>query len=65
MAMSHASTVKEGLKRLAEELPEDATWDDALYEVYVIRKIERGLADLEAGRTYSLEEVKRELGLIT
>ncbi len=55
--------MKEGLRRLADELPDDATWDVAMYEVYVLRKIERGLADMEAGRTYSMEEIKREFGL--
>lgn len=58
-----AAAVKDNLHRLADQLPDDATWDDVMYEVYVMRKIERGLADAEAGRTYSLEAVKRELGL--
>jgi predicted transcriptional regulator len=32
-----------------------------MYELYVKQKIEEGLADIEAGRTVSHEEVKAEL----
>ncbi len=64
MAATDTPAVREGLRRLADELPEGATWEDAIYEVYVMLKIERGLQDIEAGRTYSMEEIKREFGLV-
>jgi len=41
------------------ELPDDATWDDLMYRVYVRQKIEDGLSDVEAGRVVSREEVER------
>ncbi|MCI0354631.1 MAG: hypothetical protein L0099_06275 [Acidobacteria bacterium] len=53
-------TIKEQVHQLAEKLPETATWDDVLYEVYVRQKIARGLADLDAGRVISDEEIRRE-----
>ena len=41
--------VKNEAKRLVEELPEDATWDDLMYKIYVRQAIEAGLrADLVA-----------------
>lgn len=55
------SSVKEAARAIVEQLPEQATWDDLMYELYVKQKIEQGLADVEAGRTYSHEEVKAEL----
>jgi len=53
-------TIKEQVHQLAEKLPETATWDDVLYEVYLRQKIARGLADMEAGRVISDEEIRRE-----
>ncbi len=53
-------TIKEQVQQLAEKLPETATWDDVLYEVYIRQKIARGLADMEAGRVVSDEEIRRE-----
>lgn len=64
MVSPASPSLREEVHRLAEELPEGATWDDVMYQVYVRRKIERGLDDMEAGRTISLEEIKREFGLV-
>ncbi|MGI9331632.1 MAG: hypothetical protein ACR2RL_00575 [Gammaproteobacteria bacterium] len=55
------SSVKDAARAIVEQLPEQATWDDLMYELYVKQKIEQGLADVEAGRTHSHEEVKAEL----
>jgi predicted transcriptional regulator len=53
-------TVKEQIQHLAQQLPESATWDDVLYEVYVRQKVARGLAQVDQGRTVSQEQVERE-----
>jgi predicted transcriptional regulator len=58
-------TIREEAHRLVDQLPEDATWDDLLYQIYVRQSIEAGLADCEAGRLVPVEEVKRRLGLPT
>jgi len=55
------STAKEAARALIEHLPEQATWDEIMYELYVKQKIEAGLADVRAGRTVPHEEVKAEL----
>ncbi len=60
--MAEAS-VKEEAKRLIDELPEDATWDDAMYKLYVRQSIEKGLEDSRAGRTVDVKEVRRVFGL--
>lgn len=54
-------SAKEAARQIIEHLPDQATWDDIMYELYVKQKIEEGLADIEAGRTVSHEEVKAEL----
>ena len=51
---------KEEAKELIERLPDTATWDDIIYEMYVKTKIARGLQDLEDGRVIDHEEVKKQ-----
>lgn len=53
-------TVKEQLHQLAEKLPDGATWDDVFYEVYTRRQVELGMQDVDAGRTVSDEDARRE-----
>jgi len=56
-------TVKAKARELIDQLPENATWDDVAHEIAVRRSIERGLADLEAGRTYTSEALLESFGL--
>ena len=53
------NTPKEATAEILKELPDDATYDDIMYRLYVRRKIERGLKDLEEGRVVSQEEAER------
>jgi len=55
------SSAKEAARQLIDHLPDQASWDDIMYELYVKQKIEEGLADIEAGRTVPHEQVKAEL----
>jgi predicted transcriptional regulator len=57
------SGIKDEAKRLIESMPDDATWDDLMHEVYVRQAIEQGLADSEAGRTVAVAEVRAKYGL--
>ena len=50
---------KEEAKKLIEQIPDDATWDDIMYEFYVRKKIEASLEAAEAGKVAAHEEVKR------
>jgi predicted transcriptional regulator len=54
------SIVKEEARKVIENLPEDATWDDLMYELYVRQKIEAGLRAAEEGRVISHEQVKQK-----
>jgi predicted transcriptional regulator len=49
--------------RLIERMPQNATWDDLMHEIYVREVIERGLADSNAGRTKTVREVRAKYGL--
>jgi hypothetical protein len=55
--------VKEAARQLVENLPEDVTWDDLMYQIYVRQNIEAGLADSEANRVVEVEEVRKRFGL--
>lgn len=55
-------SIKEEARRLVDQLPENSTWDDLMHEIYVRQAIERGLADSEAGRTTSVEDVREKFG---
>lgn len=55
--------VKEQAKRLVEDLPEDASWDDLMYRIYVRQAIEAGLQDSQAGRTLDVKDVRARFGL--
>ena len=49
--------------QLIDQLPEGSTWNDVIYEMVVRREIESGLEDSDAGRTTSVEDVRKEFGL--
>ena len=58
-----AANLKEEARRLIERLPEDATWDDLMHEIYVRQAIEAGLEDSRAGRVSNIEDARARLGL--
>lgn len=61
--VTKADSIKTRVRELIEQLPDNATWDDVAYEIAVRRSIERGLADLDDGRTYTSEALLESLGL--
>lgn len=54
-------TVKEAAREIIDQLPDEASWDDLLYELYVKQKIELGLKAAKEGRTVPHEEAIRRL----
>ena len=57
------TSVKEEARKLVENLPENSTWDDLMHEIHVRQAIEAGLADSEAGRLTSVEQVRKDFRL--
>ncbi len=49
--MADAPDIRPDAKRLVDQLPATASWDDLAYEIYVRQSIEQGVADADAGRT--------------
>ena len=54
-------TAEETDRALLEQLPDDVSVDDIAYHLYVVQGVERGLADIEAGRTLPHAQVVAEL----
>jgi predicted transcriptional regulator len=52
---------REDMMRVVEDLPEDASIDEAVERLYLLEKIERGIAQADAGHTVSHEEARRRL----
>ena len=44
---------------LISRLPEEVTWEDIMYRLYVKRKIDEGIKAAEEGRVVSHDEVKQ------
>jgi predicted transcriptional regulator len=55
------STAKQEVRLLLDQIPDDATFEDIQYHIYVREKIERGLKDVEEGRVVSEEEMERRM----
>lgn len=51
--MQHA---KDDIRKILDQLPDDATLDDIQYHIYVRQKIDRGLDDVANGRLLTEEE---------
>jgi len=54
-------TAKEEVRRMLEQIPDDATFEDIQYHIYVREKIERGLKDIQEGHLLSQEEIEQRM----
>ena len=59
--MSEPGNAKAHAREIIERLPESASWDDVMYELYVRESIDTGLADVAAGRTIPHDQVRTRL----
>jgi len=55
------SIIKEEAKKLIDKLPDQANWDDIMYEFYVKKKLSIALKAAEEGHVIPHEEVKKRL----
>ena len=62
----HESThIKQEALKLIESLPDDSTWEDLTRLMLERQMIEEGIADLEAGRVWTSDEIREKLGMST
>lgn len=55
--------VKEIARSIIDGLPDNCTWDDLMYEIYVRQAIEKGIADSNADKITAVEDVRKKFGL--
>ena len=55
------STVKQDVKQILDSLPDDTTYEDVQYHLFVRQRIQRGLNELNAGRTLTQQEVEQRM----
>ena len=55
--------VKDAAHQLIDQLPDDANWDDVVYEIMVRREIEKGLNDSDNGQTVPINDVLKEFSI--
>lgn len=54
-------TPKERARRVVDDLPDDATYEDLIARLVVVHKVERGLAQVQSGEDLrTQEEVEAE-----
>ena len=56
-----ARSAKQEALRMIGRMPDDVSLEDVIYELYFRQRVDRGLRELDAGKTVSHEEVKRSL----
>ena len=54
-------TAKQDVRDLLEKLPDEATFDDIEYQIYVLHEIREGIAEADRGELLDHEEVKRRM----
>ena len=52
---------KKRILEVVEQLPDDATIEDAIERLYFLAKIEKGIRQADAGLTVSHDEAKKRL----
>jgi hypothetical protein len=52
-------TLKQIVHDIADQLPENATLDDAMYALYVRQKLDRSLEAAREGKVVSQEEMEK------
>lgn len=55
--------IKEEAHKLIDKLPENSTWDDLMYQIYVRQTVEARLMHRKASNVISVQEVRKKFGL--
>jgi len=55
------SLAKEAVRRILDNLPDDVSYEENQYHIYVRQKIAKGLKDIEEGRTLDQQEAEKRM----
>ncbi|OGR93053.1 MAG: hypothetical protein A2992_04800 [Elusimicrobia bacterium RIFCSPLOWO2_01_FULL_59_12] len=54
-------SAKKAVQEVLKQLPENSSFEDIQYHIYVREKIERGLQDLREGKVLTQAEVEKRM----
>jgi hypothetical protein len=63
MSSTPETNIRDKATETIKTLPDDASWDDVMYRIYVRQKIENGLKDVTDGNTVTVSDVRKRFGL--
>lgn len=55
------ATAKEEVLKMLQRLPDESSFEDIQYHIYVREKVARGLKDAQEGHVLSQEEIERRM----
>ncbi|MEK7264132.1 MAG: hypothetical protein AAB071_06435 [Bacteroidota bacterium] len=55
------SSPKEAVSSVLKMMGDDVSYDEVMYEIYLLQKVERGLQEIEEHKTVPHEEAKKRL----
>lgn len=55
------NSIRDEARKLVDQLPEGASWDDLMYQIYVRQKIEAGRKAIAEGRFVTQEELDKQI----
>ena len=61
MENRNMKTDKERITKIIQEQPEDSSYDEILRELSFVRMVEKGLADSDAHRVISNDEMRKRI----
>lgn len=54
-------SAKDEVRKILDNLPDDSSFEDIQYHIYVREKVEEGLKQAQQGKVLSQEEVERRM----
>ena len=55
------ATVKEIVLEAMRSLPDDCSWEEFTYQLYVRRKVQAGLSAIERGDVYTVDQARQKV----
>jgi predicted transcriptional regulator len=55
------STAKDDVRKILDQLPEEASFEDIQYHIYVRQKVLKGIQDADEGRVVSQREAEQRM----
>ena len=57
------TALKKTAHEIIDQMPQIYSWDDVIRAFHVRREIEKGIADIEAGRVKTTGEIRAKFGI--